>query len=294
MQDGATVEPDEAREVRKAYRTLLAGGSLRGIAADWNARGLTTTMGNPWSHSAVRGVLLNPRNAGQRTYRGEVVGLGSWKPLVPEDTWQAARALLSDPGRRTTTIPPGRLYLLPGLALCHCGATVTTGRTQHGVRTYRCRASRGHMSRAAEPVDSYVSAVVVERLSRPDARHLLLNDGTPDLDDHRERVAALRVRLDDLATALADGILPLAAVREQSERLRTQIVETETKMHDLDRAAVLGDLVRAGDVEALWGRLDLDRRRAVIDCLMVVHLLAPGRGRREFDPATVRIEWRSE
>jgi len=69
-------------------------------------------------------------------------------------------------------------------------------------------------------------------------------------------------------------------------------VEIETKVHDLDRAAVLGDLVRSADVAAVWERLDLDRRRAVVDCLMVVHLLAPGRGRREFDPATVRIEWR--
>jgi len=30
----------------------------------------------------------------------------------------------------------------------------------------------------------------------------------------------------------------------------------------------------------------------VIDCLMAVHLVPPGRGKREFDPETVRIEWR--
>lgn len=92
-----------------------------------------------------------------------------------------------------------------------------TGRTQHGARTYRCRASKGHMSRAAEPADAYVAALVVERLSRPDARELLLDDTAPDLDDHRERIAALRVRLDDLASALADGVLPLPAVARMPE-----------------------------------------------------------------------------
>lgn len=290
--DGATVEPDEAREVRKAYRTLLAGGSLRGIAADWNNRAITTTMGNPWSPTSVRRVLLNPRNAALRSYRGAVVGPGSWKPLVSEDTWQAVRAMLADPHRRTTTTPPGRLYLLPGLALCHCGATVTTGRTQHGVRTYRCRASKGHMSRAAEPVDAFVEAVVIARLERPDAAELLVDGQVPDLDDHRERLTALRGRLDELATALADGLLPLDAVRRESDRLRRELTTTEAAMHSIDRSAVLGDLVRSRDVAETWGRLDLDRRRAVIDCLMVAHLLAPGRGRREFDPETVQIEWR--
>jgi site-specific DNA recombinase len=292
--DGATVRPGEAREVRKAYRTVLAGGSLRGIAADWNTRGIATTMGGRWDHSTVRGMLVNPRNAGLRSYRGEVVGPGAWKPLVPEDTWKAVTVKLSDPGRRTTTAAPARLYLLPGLARCYCGeTTVATGRTQHGIRTYRCRERKGHMSRAAEPVDRFVGGLVVERLRRPDARQLLERDTSPNLDEHRERVAALRVQLDELATALAEGLLPLDAVRRESDRLRRQISDAETQMHDVDRAAILGDIVDTRDVESAWSRLDLDRRRAVIDCLMTVTLLAPGRGRKAFDPATVDIEWKA-
>lgn len=291
--DGATVREAEAADVREAYRTVLAGGSLSGIAADWNARRVTTTMGNAWTHSVLRRLLLNPRNAALRTYRGEIVGPGSWDPLVPEDTWHAARGILTEPSRRTTTMPPARLYLLPGLALCHCGATVTTGRTQHGVRTYRCRERKGHMSRAAEPIDDLVTRTVIARLERPDARALLTSSQAVDADAQRERAQSIRGRLSELTTALADGVLPLADVRRQSERLRGELEAVEAQVRDLERGDVLADLVGSADVTATWDVLTLDRRRAVIDVLMTVTLLAPLRGRQAFDPDTVRIEWKA-
>jgi len=287
--DVTEINQPEAELVRGAYQTVIEGGSLRGIASDWNGREISTTMGNRWIHSTVRRLLLNPRNAARRTYKGEVVGPASWPAIIDDDTFDAVHAILVMPDRNTTT-GRARKWLLPGLAKCHCGSDVMTGWTRHGKRTYRCRAMRGHLARAADPIDDYVSAIVVERLSRPDAVDLLDGRVGPDLADFRAKAQAIRDRLDDLATALEEGVLTLPAVRRSSDRLKQELVDVEARIAALSAVDVLAPLIDAPDVEKAWVALDLERRRAVIDTLMVITLLSPGRGRQPFDPQKIQIE----
>ncbi len=288
---GAEVVEDEAAWVRKGYAELLTGTSLKAIARELNEAGTTTTMGGEWRHDNVRTMLKNPRYAGLRTYKGEVVGDGTWPPIVDRDTYDAALALLSMPTRRTASTT-ARKYLLPGIALCwKCGSDVATGHTRHGKRVYVCRDNKC-TSRKAEPVDALVEEIMVRRLSRPDARELL-TEQTPDLADHRERAQAIRERLDDLATGLEEGLLTLAAVRKSSERLRAELRAVEAKMHASVHADVLSPLVTADDVGAAWQAADLAVRRQAVDALMTVTLLPPERGRKDFDPDTVKIEWRT-
>jgi site-specific DNA recombinase len=291
--NGQDVVEAEAHHVRQAYAEVLTGASLKGIAKRWNDAGLVTTAGNPWRHDNVRGVLLNARNAGLRTYRGEVVGPATWEAIVDEDTHAAAVALLSLPERRTTQTT-ARKYLLPGLALCwKCGSDVATGHTRHGKRVYVCRANKC-VSRAAAPVDDLVGAVVVERLSRPDALELLTEADTPDVTVHRTQAQAIRERLDDLATGLEEGVLTLAAVRRSSERLRTELAAVEARIHSAAHADVLGPVVTAVDPAAAWEACDLAQRRGIVDALMAVTLLAPKRGRQAFDPDSVEISWKGD
>jgi hypothetical protein len=316
--DGTQLNEAEAVHIRDGYRLLLAGASLRGIASRWNAatipcdptnethpeacpscRGtgevaFTTAAGGPWRPDAVRYTLMNPRNAAIAVHRGEELGRGNWPPIVPEETYRAAVALLADPDRKTTPTNTRR-YLLAGLARCHCGAPVITGRTQHGQRTYRCGQTRGHLSVAAEPRDELVAAVVVGRLSREDAAELLLapGGGAVDVGALREESLALRARLAELADLFADGAVTAAQLSRGTERARARLAVIEDEMADAGRVSVLGDLVTADDVQAVWHDLDLDRRRAVIDALMTVTLLSPGRGARTFRPETVHIEWRT-
>jgi hypothetical protein len=241
----------------------------------------------------VRYTLRNPKNAAVVVHRGEEMGAGSWPPIVPEHTYRAAVALLDDPSRRTTP-STARKYLLAGLARCQCGAPVITGRTQHGQRTYRCGQTRGHLSRAAEPVDELVAALVVARLSQPDAADLLVTrEEGPDVGALREEATALRTRLGELADLFADGAITKAQFARGTDRTRQALQTAEERLADAGRVSVLGDLVAAGNVRAVWDRLDLDRRRAVIDALMTVTLLPPGRGARTFRPETVGITWRT-
>jgi hypothetical protein len=87
--------------------------------------------------------------------------------------------------------------------------------------------------------------------------------------------------------------LTLAAVRRSSERLRRELADTEAQLHNATHADVLGPLVSAVDVDKAWQNCDLQQKRAVIDALMIVTLLAPKRGRQQFDPESVQIEWRT-
>lgn len=294
--DGVTVRRAEAVAIRDGYTRLLTGSNLAEIARDWNARGLTTGQNgratrqpSPWRPDAVRHVLRNARNAGLRDYKGSLYK-AQWPALVTRETWQAAVDLLSDPGRRSGPAQRSRT-LLSGVATCGvCGATIQSGGNgRPGIPGYRCSASMGHFARMAAPVDDYVSAVAVARLSRPDAAELLADPDRVDLDALRTEATALRERLDSAAAAFADGEIDHRQLKTITGRVRDSLAAVESELADAARVDVLGPLVAAADVQAAWDALDISRRRAVIDTLMNVVVHPVGRGTRTFRPETVVV-----
>ncbi len=301
--DGITVREPEAEAVRAGYRAVLAGESLGAIARSWNAAGLPPDQkkygeghkGEPseWTRSNVRIVLMNPRNAGRRAYRGEIVADAVWPAIVDAATYEAVKAILTNPERRTR--PTSARRLLSGVALCSiCGATVHAGGSaRRGVATYRCSASLGHFARMAEPVEDYVSRLVVARLSRADAGELLVQKDHPDLGMLRAEQSGITERLGQLAAAFADGAVTAEQLRLGTARLRARDAEIEGTLGDAGRTDALGALVRAEDVQAAWDSLSTARRRRVVDTLMRVTIHPPGRGVRTFKPETVGIEWRT-
>ncbi|YCI00800.1 recombinase family protein [Arthrobacter sp. D2-10] len=299
-QDGVTVKEDEAAAVKAGYASLLAGVPLAQIARDWNRQGFFTGQAkrtgepSPWAAYSVRQVLRNPRYMGKRRYNGEIVADAQWPELVDETTWRAADAIFSDPSRRhqpRTT----EGYLLSGLAKCGvCGApSQSGGNARPGVRGYRCSASFGHFARMADPVDAYVAAVVVARLSRPDASDLLHDETKPDIGALRDEAQALRGRLDSLAVEFADGAIDASQLRTGTERARHALQVVEGKMADAGRVNVLGPMIHAEEVQDAWDAAPIARRRGIVDALMQVSIHPPGRGTRTFRPETVQIQWKS-
>jgi DNA invertase Pin-like site-specific DNA recombinase len=296
--DGITVRENEAQALRQAYASLLAGRSMVGIARDLDAAGFVTArLGKRFNHSAARAVLINPRNAGLRAYRGEIVGLAAWPANVDEDTWRAAHALLTDSERRRGPGSSARKWLLGGLALCgRCddGTTVKVTYREadangRNVRAYRCHKS-SHLTREASFCDWRVTERVIARLSRDDACGLLIDDDREDLAALRSEQSTLRLRLDQLADAFADGTATHSQFRSGTERLRTRLADLEARMVHVDRAPLLADLVTAGDVRKAWEGIGLDRQRAVIDVLYKVTLLPRGPGRKPAELESVRME----
>lgn len=307
--DGMTLIPTEAAAVRDACTALLGGASLRSIAAFWNAAGLTTTprrrpgtppgapkVTSPWASYSVRGVLANPRIAGLRARkvgrdRWQVIGPGVWPPLVDEETWQAVSALLADPARRTSDYTVRR-YLLSGLAVCGvgaCGALVTSGgRARPRRRTYRCGDSN-HLCRAAEDIDGYVERAVVGILGKPGIVDLLRPDTRADARRLRGDLMARRSRLAEVTGLLADPDVPVDQVREAAAKLRAGIATAEEELARLGGVDVLAEFADQSAAASVWERLPIERRRGVVDALVRVRILPPGRGARWFDPATVEI-----
>jgi site-specific DNA recombinase len=296
--DGITVRPDEARVVAESTDAILNGASLRATAAGLNDKGVLTSTGKPWAAGELKKVLVRARNAGLREHRGAVVGPAEWPAIVPEEKWRAVVSMLADPGRRNT-FTTVRRWLLSNIAVCAvCGDNlrVTLAGTS-STRSYTCTA-RKHVVRIASELEDYISAVVIERLSRPDAIDLL-QPARPEVDVRalQAEAAALRRRLDDLADDLDIDERTLA---RRTQKLKERQAEVEQEMADAGRGSVFEGVVGAEDVAKRWRGLHLDRRRAIVDTLMwiVVYRTKKGRpkgwkpGESYFDPKGVKILWK--
>jgi site-specific DNA recombinase len=282
---------NEAAVVRDAYGQLLAGATLVTITKRMNEAGHRSTRGKPWTRTMVRAMLLNSRNGGIRTYRGEEVGAGSWPPIVPEETWRAAVALLGDPGRRTNQ-GTARRWLGGGLYRCgRCDSDVRVAYREGKVRVYACRASK-HLSRVADPIDELVEGVVVARLRRSDVVDLLTQE-SPDLVALREESRGLRLRLDQLAEDYADDVITGRQLQVATRRVEDRLKEVARRLASAGRESRLGLVTAADDPGRAFLDLDVSARQTVVDALAVVTLLPARPGRAPFDPKTVSIVWRT-
>ena len=308
--DGLDVVPAEAEVIREATEKLIGGVSLRSVVSDLNRRGVPTLGGKVggWRSQSLRSVVMRPRNAGLSVHRGEVVGKGQWPAIITEDQHKAVVAVLSDPDRRTA--PAGRdvRWLGSGLYTCGvCGGSnmrVVGG--GHGPKAYRClnRATddeRRHVSRNAELVDELVVAVVVARLADPAVlRGLTTPADVPDAEALIAERDALRVRLDDLAAAFADGEITRAQLAAGTERMRGRVEEITARLSaasSTPAVAVLDGARGEAEIRTRWERLDLGTRRAILSALVTV-VIEPvaQKGRAPngtyFDPRKVRFIWK--
>lgn len=288
LDDGMTHHPAEAVVVRRMYDDLLGGKSQSAIARDLNAEGHRTTLGNPWRQSSVRNLLMNARNAGIITYRGEEVRQ-AWDGIVTEERYRAAVYVM-------TKNPPRkgggrRRYLLANIAMCDvCEAKVRTSYTNRGVRMYVC--PKGHVGRNAEKVDGHVVDQVLARLARPDVADLFAPDRRGDVVRDRQDAADARAALDALAEMYAAGEIQLSAFRAGTKRAQERLDDATRRLSaagsDSGGSAV-GDLIAAADPRAVWDDLGLARQRQVVDLMVEVRIVRTRRGSR-FDPRSVDVE----
>lgn len=289
--DGLRIVEAEAVHVRQAVQDILEGLPLRSVVRKMNNAGATSTAGNSWKPTELRRYLMRPRLAGQRVHRGEVVGPGTWPAIVTEDDHVQVNAILSDPSRRPKGRP--RAYLLSGIGTCGvCGARLY-GRIESRGPIYVCE-SGAHVGRKAADIDQYVEAVIVARLSLPDAAAAFSRP------DQSERAGTLRreqltitTRLDGLAEAFASGDIDRRQLTAGTARLRDRLAAIDMEFPSLSSAPVLGSIVAAQDVSVVWGTMDTATRREAVSVLAKVTVHPAGRGARIFDPETVTIEWRT-
>lgn len=281
--DGQQV-PEEAALIREAADLVLDGAPLRSIVKRWKGLGVTTPRSSKgvdgWTHNGVRSILLNPRNAGIATYKGEQIGKGNWEPIFSEETHMLLVAKLTNPSRLTRPVSRGRTAsnLLTGIATCGtCGETVQGGTGHKGGLIYQCK--NYHVSTLREEADAIVRDAFAASvaLTRPGLLMPIRKPTSPrDLWEEAER---LRNRLNDASTSYANERITLEQLETVSTSLRKKLEAVETQAAEV--AGGEDDLfaLRAESVNKFLD-LNMEGQRAILSRLAVIVLYPKGRGRR--------------
>ncbi|WP_067652895.1 recombinase family protein [Nocardia harenae] len=307
--DGELV-PGEAEAVQAVYQSFANGSSLKAIAAALSGAEptvrkvgdrtavqdlpksvppLPTRSGRPWNPTSVLSILRNPRYAGWSMLEGKIVRdetgapvRGQWEPIVTDGTWLDVQRRLDDPRRKSNRAGTERKHLGSGLYRCGiCGALVRA----HGAR-YRCA---GHIMRVRDRIDEVVLQFVQHRLAQPDLANLLSQQDDGRVEDlvraenlERDRIKRARA---DYKAELIDGEF-FAEIKREAE---AAIAAMEAERIGLAAGTAASEILLASSPVEAFGRADLAARRAVVDLLCEVHLNPAPRGRKTFEPSSIRL-----
>lgn len=295
---------DEARLIRKAYHDLQAGATLYSIAMEWNNAGYRTRpnkarpKGNVWNSTTIGRLLKNPRNAGLRSFRNEVVGKGDWPAIVDVETWQAACFILNDPARRTSHLY-ARKFLLGGILRCGvCGKGLGTAKGGRGDNVYKCKnwgECHGGPVRRIEVVDAWIREVMIKKLATHDwvANTQAVQEGVHAL---HEEAANIRTRMDSLANDFAEGDLSPSQLRVANQKLQSKLAAVESRLARASGSYAFDGLLGIEDIAAYWDGLSIDKQRAIIcalcDKIVVNPLSVKGRAAAKIPVGTgFEVHW---
>jgi hypothetical protein len=278
----------EADALRGCYKGLLEGRSLTGMAKALNADGILTNRGNQWAGITLRDVLMNPRNAAIRTYKGEEVGPGAWDAVVDEATYRAAVRLMSDPSRHKSG-DGKRKAMLSGIATCGgCGGSIVrayVGRKgdPKGYPIYQCK-QRKCVSFQEEFADSVVMRKIIAAMSGEGADRWFAGDAATGSGESvgqlEAKAEAIKARQVELAEGFAAGLVTMAQLSAATQRLNDDLAAVEGELAAAGRVSVLV----GHDLEYVWQEFDsedVERKRAIVkEAVESVSLVPMGKGGR--------------
>lgn len=253
-------DPQTADVVRQLFDRIIRGESLCALARDLNHRGIRPRRGSAWTHTGVDRLLASPALGGLIESEGELRA-AAFTGVVPANEWRTAKAALRRRPRGELRRPREKLTLLGGLIRCDEHDCVCYGGGTDYGQSYQSNApGLCYITIPRPPVDDFVTAVVIERLSRPDAAAAFAVPKTVSTADNE--VEELELRRQDLADLVADGLLPLAVARSRLEGIseRLAAIETQRAPQALPRDAF------QNPAEA-WSRWTVTQRRDVLRVL---------------------------
>ena len=296
------IVPAEAEAIRHAATAILdQGWTLAAVTRRLRDQGPPTATGAArWTSNIARDVLLKPSVAGL-ALRGEELVEAPWEPILDRPRWEALRATLTDPARRTSTANEPR-WLVSCFATCGiCGGQLRMGGAGVGRGPAYVGSTCNHIRRSAVAVDRLVADAVIGWLEqfadsgrlrpRPSAG----DDGAGEL---RAELARHRKARKALIGHFEGDLDALAAIRAKDRRIaeiETQLGAIAAAGNGADPLAEMRPEARGGaTVRAVWEALEMPRKRAVLAVLVqsvVINRVGPGRG---FRPEAVVLTWRSE
>lgn len=288
-----TINEEEAEALRWIVAEILEGVALTRACHMLNERGVPTTLGNPWRLAALRKLLANPRLAGYSTLNGDIIGPGTWQPILDPETWETVRAIAS--AKRGTAPTRPRVALLAGMIYCgKCEEKmVTAGRARRNdsppQRIYRCANTPGHAGCGGISVDAGAVEAIVETYARGRLDEPRTRDGIEQLrsitgtGDLALEIAAQEERIAELERQLDAPGVPVATILRAIDRA------TETHA-DLTRRVATANRVPLPHRGGKWPD-DLGRRAALVRLVVERVTINPASIRTGvFDPTRVDIK----
>jgi site-specific DNA recombinase len=304
-------EPGEAPVVAELFRRLVQGHSLKGIARDFQARGIQTRSGSTWTAQHLRSLAIRPLYTGLRAHipgrRGgdcmvdlDTLYEGQWPALVSRADWFAVQRLLRSPERKTTR--PGRAkHLLSLIGRCGvCLGKLYVAYRDGGAPLYVC-GSKGCVRITQSDLDALAEQVMLTYLAHPDVigtLHAGEQDDDRELSAVRDQLAAVRARHEQLADAVAAGSVSIATLIRAEPPLLAEITTLEARERELSTPSALRGLIEPGtDVAHRWAATPMSTRREIARLLLTPELIgqlrlqpSPRRGRHR-TPAHERTQW---
>lgn len=298
--DHATHNPAEAAVVRDLAARALAGETLASLSASLQRDGVLTVGGKEWRTTTVRQLLTNPRTWGMRVHKGQVIGAGTWEPVITPEQGERLRRLLLDPARRTNR--SARRYLLSGMLRCgKCGKPMYSA-PRGAVRRYGCVSGPdprgcGGVFITAEMLETFIRQAVLYRLDSPQMHQALTGSGADD-EATRSLADAIQTdadRLDELAATWADGVISKAEWLKARNRIEARLEANRRGFARLThRDAVVDYIGRGDELRQQWDGLNLSRRVAIVKAVLNFATILPAAvpGRHGMDPDRVVPDWR--
>ncbi|MEG3634030.1 recombinase family protein [Micromonospora palythoicola] len=289
------IHEEHAEVIREAARRVASGEACYSIAQDFNARGIPTPRGGTkgWSLSQIGRMLQNPGYIGKRVHLGKIVGDADWPPLLDAETYAVCKSILTDPRRKTQRDTAVR-HLLSGAAVCDlCDGRmrVQKNRTHYA---YLC-AERFCVSVKTTVLEQFVVAVLMARLSRPDALDLLAPpEDVGEVEKARQEAAEKRARLEEWYAAAARNEITPGGLASIERKLLAEIDDADRRAEHVEVPPLVRDLVGPG-AEQRWKRLTIGQQREVVSLLLELRVGKTYRGARKLDPARLgNSRWRGD
>jgi hypothetical protein len=141
-----------------------------------------------------------------------------------------------------------------------------------------------------EPIDQVVEALVIGRLSQPDA----VLDLAPDPGALREANAtrdAILARMDQAADEYAEENITARQLSRITEKLKTDLARVEAKIAEYQPIRILDGMTGPGAAEA-WAAASMEKKRAVLRELVDITIIPVGTG-VQFSEDHVKYEWKT-
>jgi len=314
--DPTTPNPAEAAWIVEAVDAVLGGESIRSVARHWNRVKVPHPGGadvKPWGSTQVSRILANPHHAGlvsyrrkvkgkdgKWRYRREVVGEGTWEPIIDRERFERLTAILDANKAKVAGQTPRRRRFLTGFLVCgKCGNTLTRGGPPRGPeRNWRCYEKESFpdacnaLSINAHHLEKLVRDTVLELVAELHPADLVSDGEADKRTGVMLELANLERKDKELSLLWSRSKISAAAWESASQDLEAQQAALRSRLAKTSRRSVLVPYAgNPGALEEAWDsdRLSVDQQRAIVAATVGKITIAErvnGAARR-FDPDRV-------